>query len=109
MFGQSGFESSQLSACECVATAQVRNHYAQLLDGFYTRHAPERHKEVMASSKIAGVLEKAAEVSPKLTQLRKLFLSLHDKYDAAIKFIEQRPKMQPPRLAKSGHEHDAEL
>ena len=45
--------------------------------------------------------------SPKLTKIRKLFLALHDAYDLAIKPIEKRVGMNPPRLRKPGQPDDA--
>lgn len=40
----------------------------------------------------------ASAERPDLSALRKTVLALHDKYDAAIKHIEDRPRMNPPRL-----------
>lgn len=60
MFGQSSFESSQESACECVPKDSIRSHYETLLNEFYKRHAPSRRAGVMSSARVVAALVSAA-------------------------------------------------
>ena len=59
MFGQSSFESSQESACECVPKDSIRNHYETLLNEFYNRHAPSRRAGAMSSARVVAALVSA--------------------------------------------------
>ena len=60
MFGQSSFESSQESACECVPKDSIRSHYETLLNEFYKRHAPSRRAEAMSSARVVAALVSVA-------------------------------------------------
>ena len=113
MFGQEGYAGSQEQHCTCIPktspsssttpasgsdTAQAvtltaaESHYVQLVEDFYATHGASDTPRKMTSEELV-----LSYTRTKKLPLYRLYYDLHKKYDKAIKYVEGRQKMNPPR------------
>ena len=112
MFGQEGYGGSQEQHCTCIPKTNpspalaaaggsdtpavqltaAEAHYVQLVEDFYATHGPADTPRKMTSEELV-----LSYTRTKKLPLYRLYYDLHKKYDHAIKHVEGRHKMNPPR------------
>jgi hypothetical protein len=109
MFGNEGYSESQEQHCTCVSKkappaastsetdapavqlTAAEAHYVQLVDDFYTKHAPDSSRKLSSEELVLSYSR------TKKLPLYRLYYDLHKKYDKAIKHVDGRKNRDPPR------------
>lgn len=85
--GTAFYEDAQSEHCMCVDNKDVTGHYKNLIDAFYTKHAPK--------SKSKFDWSKYEKFSA--SKFSMLYNTLHEKYHASIEHEGSRVGLEPPR------------
>lgn len=83
MFGQLGFDETQVDFCTCISVDKVPEHTKRLVEQFYKNYTA--HETIDVDSLVRKYATNSGTLShPRFPKLYKLYYELHKKYDKAI-------------------------